>query len=84
MISMAGKAIRRWWALFALPTFAAFIIGFLVPFIMGVYLSFCEFTTVTDGEWVGLKNYGKALNWTDSFMARAFTRRSMFCRHFPV
>ena len=35
MISMAGKAIRRWWALFALPTFAAFIIGFLVPFIMG-------------------------------------------------
>lgn len=34
MISMAGKAIRRWWALFALPTFAAFIIGFLVPFIM--------------------------------------------------
>ncbi len=39
MISMAGKAIRRWWALFALPTFAAFIIGFLVPFIMGVYLS---------------------------------------------
>lgn len=40
MISMAGKAIRRWWALFALPTFAAFIIGFLVPFIMGVYLSF--------------------------------------------
>ena len=55
MISMAGKAIRRWWALFALPTFAAFIIGFLVPFIMGVYLSFCEFTTVTDGEWIGLK-----------------------------
>lgn len=55
MISMAGKAIRRWWALFALPTFAAFIIGFLVPFIMGVYLSFCEFTTVTDGEWIGLR-----------------------------
>lgn len=50
MISMAGKAIRRWWALFALPTFAAFIIGFVVPFLMGVYLSFCEFTTVTDGS----------------------------------
>ncbi len=37
MISMAGKAIRKWWALFALPTFAAFIIGFVIPFIMGVY-----------------------------------------------
>ena len=56
MISMAGKAIRKWWALFALPTFAAFIIGFVIPFIMGVYLSFCKFTTVTDAEFVGLKN----------------------------
>ena len=61
MISMAGKAIRKWWALFALPTFAAFIIGFVVPFIMGVYLSFCKFTTVTDAEFVGLKNYARAL-----------------------
>lgn len=73
MISMAGKAIRRWWALFALPTFAAFIIGFLVPFIMGVYLSFCEFTTVTDGEWVGLKNYGKALKDKEFLHALGFS-----------
>ena len=60
MISMAGKAIRKWWALFALPTFAAFIIGFVIPFIMGVYLSFCKFATVTDAEFVGLKNYKRA------------------------
>ncbi len=73
MISMAGKAIRRWWALFALPTFAAFIIGFLVPFIMGIYLSFCEFTTVTDGEWVGLKNYGKALKDKEFLHALGFS-----------
>ena len=73
MISMAGKAIRRWWALFALPTFAAFIIGFLVPFIMGVYLSFCEFTTVTDGEWVGLKNYTKALKDKEFLHALGFS-----------
>ncbi|MFC0264959.1 carbohydrate ABC transporter permease [Alloscardovia macacae] len=61
MVDMAGKAIRKWWALFAAPTFLAFIIGFLVPFIMGVYLSFCEFTTVTDGQFVGLKNFQRAL-----------------------
>ena len=73
MISMAGKAIRRWWALFALPTFAAFIIGFVVPFLMGVYLSFCEFTTVTDGEWVGLKNYGKALQDKEFLHALGFS-----------
>ena len=73
MISMAGKAIRRWWALFALPTFAAFIIGFLVPFIMGVYLSFCGFTTVTDGEWIGLKNYTKALKDKEFLHALGFS-----------
>ena len=57
MISMVGKSIRKWWALFALPTCAAFTIGFVVPFIIGIYLSFTDFTTVTDAEWVGLKNY---------------------------
>ena len=61
MISMAGKAIRRWWALFVLPTFAAFIIGFVVPFIYGIYLSFCKFSTVTDAQFVGFRNYEKAL-----------------------
>nr|MDK6328355.1 sugar ABC transporter permease [Alloscardovia omnicolens] len=57
MVDMVGKAVRKWWGLFALPTFLAFIVGFIVPFIMGVYLSLCEFTTVTDGEFVGFKNY---------------------------
>lgn len=60
MISMSGKAIRKWWALFALPTFAAFIIGFVAPFVMGVYLSFTKFHTVTDGKFVGIHNYRKA------------------------
>ncbi|OZG61456.1 ABC transporter permease [Bifidobacterium lemurum] len=59
MVSMVGKTIRKWWALFALPTLAAFIIGFLAPFAIGVYLSFCEFTTVTDARFVGLENYTK-------------------------
>lgn len=44
-----------------------------VPFIMGVYLSFCEFTTVTDGEWVGLKNYGKALKDKEFLHALGFS-----------
>ena len=29
----------------------------LVPFGMGIYLSFCKFTTVTDAKWVGLENF---------------------------
>lgn len=64
LINMAGKTIRRWWALFALPTFAAFIIGFLGPFLMGIYLSFCKFTTVSDATFVGTRNYVNA--WRDA------------------
>ena len=61
---MAGKTTRRWWALLALPTFAAFIIGFLGPFLMGIYLSFCKFTTVSDATFVGTRNYVNA--WRDA------------------
>ena len=34
-----------------LPTFCAFIIGFVVPFAEGLYLSFCKFTTMPSEEW---------------------------------
>ncbi|WEV66641.1 MULTISPECIES: sugar ABC transporter permease [unclassified Bifidobacterium] len=73
MISMAGKAIRKWWALFSLPTFVAFIIGFLVPFITGIYLSFCRFTTVTDSKFIGLANYVEALKDPDFWHALRFS-----------
>lgn len=51
------KAIKRYWPFFVLPTLAAFVIGFIVPFFQGLYLSFCEFTTIKKAKWVGLKNY---------------------------
>ena len=55
-----NNAIRRYWPLFVLPTVLAFLIGFLVPFGMGIYLSFCRFTTVSDATFVGLDNYLRA------------------------
>lgn len=58
------KAIRRYMPIFVLPTFCAFILGFIVPFIMGIWLSFCEFTTVTDAEFVGFSNYIEAFKDT--------------------
>ena len=70
---MAGKTIRRWWALFALPTFAAFLIGFLIPFVLGVYLSFCRFSTVTDAEFVGVRNYTKVFSDPDFIHALWYT-----------
>ncbi|MCD7955222.1 MAG: sugar ABC transporter permease [Lachnospiraceae bacterium] len=51
------KSIRKYFPIFVLPTLIAFTIGFIVPFVYGVFLSFCKFTTVTDWTWVGLKNY---------------------------
>jgi len=51
------KAIKRYWPLFVLPTFAAFAIGFIYPFLQGLYLSFCKFVTVSDATFNGFKNY---------------------------
>ena len=40
------KVLKKYWPLFVVPTMAAFTIGFIVPFLQGLYLSFCEFTTI--------------------------------------
>ncbi len=53
------KAIRKYWPAFLLPTLAAFIIGFIWPFVWGLYLSFHKFTTVSKTTFVGLSNYVK-------------------------
>ncbi|MDD2957443.1 MAG: sugar ABC transporter permease [Lachnospiraceae bacterium] len=54
---MNKKTMRKYSPIFLAPTLIAFTIGFIVPFLMGIYLSFCEFTTVVDAKWVGVKNY---------------------------
>ena len=51
------KAISKYWPIFVLPTLVAFIIGFIWPFIWGVYLSFQRFTTVSKTAFVGIQNY---------------------------
>ena len=53
------KAIKRYFPVFVLPTMIAFTIGFIAPFLLGIYLSFCKFTTVTDARFIGLENYAK-------------------------
>ena len=61
------KAIKKYFPIFMLPTMAAFAIGFVFPFILGIYLSLCEFTTVTDARFVGFKNFVKVFT-DDTFM----------------
>lgn len=58
------KAIKRYMPIFVLPTLFAFILGFIVPFIMGIWLSFCKFTTVADAKFVGISNYIEAFKDT--------------------
>ena len=70
------KAIKRYFPIFALPTFLAFIIGFIVPFIMGVYLSFCKFTTVKDAKFTGISNYLKI--FTDASFVHSLWYTALF------
>ena len=51
------KAVKKYSPIFVLPTLLAFTIGFIVPFFEGLYLSFCQFTTVKNAKWVGISNY---------------------------
>ena len=53
------KALKKYAPLFVLPTFAAFLVGFVYPFIQGLYLSFCKFTTIKNAEFIGFGNYVK-------------------------
>ena len=65
------KALKKWFPVFVLPTLAAFCVGFIWPFIQGIYLSFCQFITVDNAKWVGVSNYIKAITdktFGDSFV----------------
>ena len=73
---MVGKTLKKYWPIFVLPTFAAFLIGFVWPFIWGIYLSFCKFTTVKNVTFIGLDNYVKVL--ADSTFSGAFWRTVLF------
>ena len=70
------RPIRRCAWLFILPTFCAFCVGFVWPFIQGIYLSMCNFNTPRDASFVGLANYAKAFR--DPGFAHAFKNTAGF------
>jgi raffinose/stachyose/melibiose transport system permease protein len=70
------KMSKAYYAFFTLPTLIAFAIAFFIPFVLGIYLSFTKFTTVTNSHWVGLNNYVLAFtDNTDFFNAIFFTAK---------
>lgn len=66
------KHLKKYFPIFLLPTLTAFVIVFLIPFIMGVFLSFTEFTTVENAEWVGIDNYVSAITQDENFKNALF------------
>ncbi len=65
--------LKKYFPVFVMPTLIAFIIAFVVPFLMGLVLSFTEFTTVLDAQWAGIQNYVKAFSNDDYKNALWFT-----------
>ena len=61
-------SLKKWGAVFVGPTARAFTIAFLAPFAIGLYLSLCEFTTVTNASFVGISNYVTALSEQQGFI----------------
>lgn len=67
------KTLKKYFPIFVLPTLIAFCFAFIAPFIMGVYLSFCKFTTVTNAKFIGFKNYMNIFSNKDFANALGFT-----------
>ena len=67
------KTLKRYFPIFVLPTLIAFSFAFIIPFVMGVYLSFCKFKTITNAQFEGLENYIKIFADKDFVNAFGFT-----------
>ena len=70
------KPIRRMAPVFMGPMVVAFAIGFIWPFIQGIYLSFCQFRTTSDASFIGFTNYLKAMQ--DPTFLHAFWYTALF------
>ena len=70
------NATRKWAPLFLGPVVIAFIIGFVWPFIQGIWLSLCKFRLISDAEFIGFGNYIKAFQ--DVSFRHAFWYTALF------
>lgn len=71
------KILKKYFPFFVLPTFLVFCIVFIIPFILGIGLSFTKFTTIFNSEFVGFQNYVTALSSGQRF-GRAFVFTVLF------
>lgn len=69
------RTLKKYFPIFVLPTLIAFAFAFIIPFVMGVYLSFCRFRTITNAQFIGFENYVKIFADRDFLNALWFTVR---------
>ena len=78
---LVRRPIQRWFPLLVLPTFVCFCVGFIWPFLQGLYLSLCNFMTPRDAKFVGFENSIKAFE--DASFAHAFWNTAGFAAGVP-
>ncbi len=77
---MKKSSLKRYFPIFVLPTLLSFLLVFAVPFVMGILLSFTEFSTVENATFVGLQNYARAFERGDGFLrSLGFTSLLALC-----
>lgn len=76
MGKLMKRPLQKYAPIFLLPTLIAFAIGFVWPFLWGIYLSFFNFRTLTFKEFVGIDNYISAFE--DPSFLRAFGFTSLY------
>ena len=70
------RATRLWSPLFLGPVVIAFAIGFVWPFLQGIWLSLCQFKTISDAKFIGFGNYARAFQ--DPSFRHAFWYTALF------
>ncbi|MDD6207173.1 MAG: sugar ABC transporter permease [Clostridiales bacterium] len=53
------KSLKKYFPVFTVPTLLAFLLAFIIPFFMGLWLSLCKFNTVTNAKFTGFSNFIK-------------------------
>ncbi len=75
-----GKTLQKnplYLCMFLLPTAAAFLIGFVIPFGIGIYLSFCKFKTMNNIKLIGIDNYVQVFSG-DQVFGQSFWFTALF------
>lgn len=63
------REVKRYFPIFVMPTLIAFLIAFAIPFLLGLFLSFTDFRTVSDAQFVGLSNYISIFSADQTFLS---------------